>query len=491
MRKIQKMMALIIIVNMLAILVFGAFQNVTFAGTQKTSTDINGIDDKKYPGIKAMIQAVQEEHPNWNFKVLYTGLDWDDVINGENTGHGTSPKNLVPATNKYYNTGEWVCSICGTKKYDTGSWYCASDTAIEYMMDPRNSINSTDIFQFLQLSYVDCTATELKTMVTNYSYLNNTTILNSIISIGKQYNVNPYYIVARIIQEQGSGTSVLVTGAKYTGTDGVTYSGYYNAFNINASGNSTAEIYTNALSYAKKQGWTSLEKSIEGGITAIANNYIANGQDTMYFQKFNVSSTKYSYYTHQYMQNVLAAQSEGTILRSKLVSLGLLEENYTFVIPLYENMPSTACKVPDRNASSTSSGTTTTTTVTGTNNIKIDESAKTITTIPGITAKEVLGVFNSSSSVKSASNKEIGSSEKVGTEYTVDGYTLIVLGDVNGDGNVKATDYMKIKNYIMGTSSLTSAQKLAADANLDGSVKATDYMKIKNYIMGTSAITLN
>ena len=63
-------------------------------------------------------------------------------------------------------------------------------------------------------------------------------------------------------------------------------------------------------------------------------------------------------------------------------------------------------------------------------------------------------------------------------------------GDVNGDANVKATDYMRIKNYIMNYSTLTSAQKQAADVNGDGTVRATDYMKIKNYIMGTSKITI-
>lgn len=344
MNKLKKVLVIVILINFLTITTANLFQNVSFATNQKTSTDIDSIDDNKYPGIKSMIKSLQKTHPNWNFKVLYTGLKWDDVISGEYESHG---KNLVPAGNKYYG-GDWICSKCDTKPYDSGSWYCASDEAIEYMMDPRNSLNSSDIFQFLQLSYVECTYKDLKSMVANYSYLNNDTLLKFIINIGEKYNVNPYYIVAKIIQEQGAGTSVLITGAKYKGIDGQTYSGYYNAFNINAFGNSKEEIYTKGLAYAKSQGWTSIEKSIEGGITTIANNYISYGQDTMYLQKFNVSSTKYSYYTHQYMQNVLGAQSEGTILRKNLNNIGLIEEGYTFIIPLYEEMPEKACKVPSR-----------------------------------------------------------------------------------------------------------------------------------------------
>ena len=64
----------------------------------------------------------------------------------------------------------------------------------------------------------------------------------------------------------------------------------------------------------------------------------------------------------------------------------------------------------------------------------------------------------------------------------------MILGDVNGDGSIYATDYMKIKNHIMGKSVLNGAFLKAADVNSDGNVYATDYMKIKNHIMGKSTI---
>ena len=49
---------------------------------------------------------------------------------------------------------------------------------------------------------------------------------------------------------------------------------------------------------------------------------------------------------------------------------------------------------------------------------------------------------------------------------------------------------MKIKNYIMEEAQLDDYQKIAADVNRDGQVKATDYMKIKNYIMDSIEIKL-
>ena len=111
---------------------------------------------------------------------------------------------------------------------------------------------------------------------------------------------------------------------------------------------------------------------------------------------------------------------------------------------------------------------------------------------PSITVQNIKKVV-SDAVIKNLDGKEV-TSGNIGTGFTIKAngmtYTVVKKGDVNGDGVVKATDYMRIKNYIMGVSSLSEAQKQAADVNLDGMVKATDYMKIKNYIMGTSKINI-
>ena len=64
-------------------------------------------------------------------------------------------------------------------------------------------------------------------------------------------------------------------------------------------------------------------------------------------------------------------------------------------------------------------------------------------------------------------------------------YVIVKKGDCNGDGAVKANDYLIIKDYIMGVGSakLEGVKKLAADVTGDGSVKANDYLKIKDHIM--------
>lgn len=68
-------------------------------------------------------------------------------------------------------------------------------------------------------------------------------------------------------------------------------------------------------------------------------------------------------------------------------------------------------------------------------------------------------------------------------------YSIVIYGDVNGDGSIKASDYVFIKNYIMGTKSLSGANLKAADVNKDGSIKASDYVLIKNNIMGKYSLT--
>lgn len=70
-------------------------------------------------------------------------------------------------------------------------------------------------------------------------------------------------------------------------------------------------------------------------------------------------------------------------------------------------------------------------------------------------------------------------------QYT---YTIVVKGDVNGDGLIYATDYVKIKNHIMGKTKLSGAYLMASDINNDGKIYATDYVLVKNHIMGKSSI---
>lgn len=577
MNKTIKTISIILVLTILInIFISIITKNETYAITQNFSTDINNINESKYPGIKEKIKQLQSKYPNWEFKILYTGLDWNEVISNEYTGHGSSPKNLVYKSSSYQ--GEWICAICGEKGYDNGNWKCASEQAIKYMMDPRNSLNESDIFQFEELTNTGCDINVLKTM-TKETFLEGHQ--QGIINASNNNNINAYYIVARLIQEQGKTGTVLTSGTGYNEQ----YKGYYNAFNIAASGNSTEEILTNALAYAQKKDWTSLDASIDGGISFLAKQYIQKGQNTLYLQKFDVEATN-GLYSNQYMQNILAAQKEGTTLRDTYININSMSSSHTFIIPVYENMPSEACSRPDTSVTNTTekdivkvnvdstlrirnnpNGDTTvgwlykdeivtrlekaTSKVAGTYWDKIQKSDGTIgyvaretyeseseyklylipinennsnsgsennqnnsnngdnsnsstskepvntskvtinkddniiTVTPDAIAKDIIEAFGGSTKITKADGNFLnGENDLMATGFIVeDRYTVVKKGDCNGDGKITSSDYVLIKNHIMGASTLAGANKKASDYNGDGNVTSSDYVLIKNYIM--------
>ena len=299
------------------------------------------IDTSKYPCYKEKIANLMQAHKNWNFKLLYTGLTFDEAVKGEAAVHS---RNLVETN---YG-GEWICSVCGTKLYDSG-WYCASEKAIAYYMDPRNFLDDTNVFQFLDLNVYTSDSVSLSGIQTkvNGSFLQN--YAGAINEACINTNVNPYYIIARLLQEQGTKGTKIGTGMD--GGDGKTY---YNPFNIGASGNGYDEIYSNALATAKSYGWDSMQKAIEGGISFCKKNWLENYQNTLYQNKFDIDSTNgTSLYTHQYMQNLMAAYSESKTLRSMYANTGKVDSSFTFIIPVYEKMDGKPAALPSNNSEAT------------------------------------------------------------------------------------------------------------------------------------------
>ena len=251
---IKKFMSIIIILSIILYSILSIFNTKVYAVSQSISTDIDSINENLYPGFKEKIKSLQQQYPNWNFKILYTDLDWNDVISNEYVGHNSGPRNMIQAINGYQ--GQWICPICS---YSNGSWKCASQSAIAYVMDPRNSLNASDIFQFEELTINGCDINTINSMI-NGTFLQGHA--NEIANAANSTKINPYYVIARLLQEQGRNGSATTSGA----------SGYYNPFNIGATGNSDAEVIENAIKYAREHGWDTLEKSLIGGI-----NFIADG----------------------------------------------------------------------------------------------------------------------------------------------------------------------------------------------------------------------
>ena len=335
----NKKITIITILLVILFIVVGFEVNKVEAKTAYFSTDINGIDESKYPGYKKKIQELQKIYPN--IQLLYTGLDWNTVIKNE---YGVAGRNLVETTQEE----EWRD---GTELYDTG-WYRASKEAVEYVIDPRNSLDTTNIFQFQKLNTtVGTSKDEIRKVLQMQKVIylqNDESSIEAFTNVAKKNKLNAYHLITRVIQEQGrDGTSPLCSGKKYVGTDGNTYEGYYNLFNIGATGSGRANVITNGLIRAKQEGWTSMAASINGGGNFVGEDYIDVGQNTLYLQKFCVYNKNGSLYWHQYMTNLLAAKSEASILLKNYQITGAQQtKNFEFVIPVYENMPKDASPEP-------------------------------------------------------------------------------------------------------------------------------------------------
>lgn len=331
----------------------------------KTSTQTDGVES--FPeSYKPYLQVLKEKYPNWNFVALYTNLDWDYVIDNENI----FGKNLVPKsyTDSWKNTktGEYNVEV------DAG-WVDCSRSAVEYAIDPRNFLNEVRLFQFETLSYDSNTnnlngiekilyGTEFYNTIVKYLDSNGNTITTNkkysdlVLTAGITSKVSTYHLASRIKQEVGPFLSHSSISGNVEG-----FKGLYNFYNIGAtSSTEPMGAIKNGLQFAKDgKGastetkskylipWNTKERSITGGAIFIGSSYINVGQNTVYLQKFDVNdNASGNLFTHQYMTNVLAPYNESKSVYNGYNNSGILNSSLTFIIPVYNNMPSLPCQSP-------------------------------------------------------------------------------------------------------------------------------------------------
>ena len=342
----------------------------TYTGYVSSSLVVVNINSGALENVpeeyKSYIKQLLELHPEWNFVVYDTGIEWKNLFYenaqcafGRNVVYYSYPLSYRSTQSGAYNwrTDEWY-----NPDKETG-WYQANAQLIAYYMDPRNFLNEQHIFMFEALSYDEKTQTlDGVKKILSGSFMDNVEITNTTdkkvlyaqayINAGQIADVSPYHLASRTVQEVGKNGSGSTSGT-YKAKDGTDYSGYYNFYNIGATASSdpignglkyaTGKTSTDAQKERYLLPWNSQYKAIVGGAKWIGYGYINNKQDTLYYQKFNVVN---KVWTHQYMANVMAPASESASIKKAYSNLGILDNSFTFIIPYYKNMPAEACAPP-------------------------------------------------------------------------------------------------------------------------------------------------
>ena len=330
-------------------------------------------------------------HPNWTFVPLditsqNTKHTWKYIIDQETK---TEDINLISTNSKYQ--AYWHET---NRNEPEAGYYQPSRSTVEYFMDPRNFLNETDIFQFYDLSGVESATLEAVEAVLDGTFMedalleNGKTYAEYFYETGNEIGVNPIYLAVKVRQEQGvNGTSPIISGNcgtvlngyyinqtekteggknvfppadGYTSEDLMALNGYYNYYNIKASGVGVFEIYENAMlraitgteamssAWGGSPSWNARWKSIYGGAYFLKTSYIDRYQSTIYLQKFNVDARSGRTFWGQYMASIYGAMNESRSLYQSFASIGTVDSPCSFLIPVYAGMPEKACEDPAR-----------------------------------------------------------------------------------------------------------------------------------------------
>lgn len=483
-----------------------------------TNIDINdGYEEYIRTSFPESYQAgliqLHKKYPSWLFVPMNTNIDFQTLVTKESR-KGVS---LIDGSNLCYRSVESYSYNVDTEKWiplDGSNWYQANSATVAYFCDPRNFFNEYRFFMFLSLQYHESENEACVQNCLNGSFMagndnvDNISYASLFVEAGKQVNVSPIYLAVLAIQEQGHTLTTSTSGAEFT-YNNITYSGLYNFYNIGAT--SGIDNWKKGLVYANggangtatsyNRPWTSPKKSIIGGAMFISGSYISVGQDTMYLQRFNVTS--YSTYSHQYMTNVRAAYSQGNTMYYTYKNSGNLDNALTFKIPVYTNMPEktelpTTYELPKKQQEEDIeyySGNI----VSDLNLVNNDsylcgfEQGTTVTNL-----KDQIRVLSKSLSavIKDINGNVVSDETKLSTGQTFEftdstgtsTFTIIIKGDLNGDGSISLNDLLIMKKIILGSLEQSSLVQKAASINAENGVTLKSYLALKKYLIGVSTI---
>ena len=436
-------------------------QTTTLPGTSTDTTGQTNVSDSSFEQelnkqgfdetYKKKLRLLHKKYPNWTFENMKTGLNFVSAVNAEQ-----SVSSISGNTRYYYvnSNGNYVETESG--------WYLANTATVSYYLDPRNFLNEQGILMFESLKYSSNYTESVVQSVINSTFMagnsskDNQSYASIFVEAGKNKDISPVYLASLARQESGVNGSIATSGNRFTYKN-ITYEGLYNFFNIGAYSTEESPIKAGLV-------WAS-----GGSECVIVGNTCNNSNTNNSNNNNNSSSNNNSSNNNSNNNNNSSSNNSGSNNNSN-------NNNTTTTTNKGTNYYINQLGVKNNSGyiNGISIGTTTNTIINRLNSANkvsiVDINGK------GLTSNSKLGT-GSVITVTDKDNK---------TKYS---YTVVVYGDVNGDGGITSSDYITIKNYIMGKTKLSNIKLKGADTNKTGNVNSADYIMIKNYIMGKTNIS--
>ena len=334
---------------------------VTYIGDDRAYCkylDEQGFPKSYQPYLRALYAA---SGGKWTFVPYKTGLDWTKSLENESTLGRSLISGYYDAAQRSTAPGAYDSSTGVWVEFEPG-WYAASRDTVAYYMDPRSYLVNGTCVAFEKLSGGEnATHAQIKKVLADCVWATDE-IIDEFIKTGSKEElekqkqadiqrlrsegntsaanalekvtvtgVSPIFLAVKARGEIGTGATKNATG--YPLSDGKKY---YNFFNIGAYGGSDPNY--NGILYAQSKGWDTTYKALLGGAWFIFRNYIEDGQDTTFLQRFNF--TPLYTYSYQYATDITYAYKWGGWQTYEAYAKnGLTDTELTFSVPILENMP--------------------------------------------------------------------------------------------------------------------------------------------------------
>lgn len=320
------------------------------------------LESEGFPeSYKTMLRKLHVNHPNWKFRAKHVDFTWEEALNKQcaNSNANLVSRNFSDGF-KSVQKGDYDFDKHTYIGKDGDSWVSASKEGVAYYMDPRNWLTESSIFMFEPNNYDPTYQTEsLVKKILSTTALPSTAAKYYISAAeqtynGKKYVISPVYLATKTRQELGS-SDFMINGHKFT-YSGKTFENCYNVYNIGSVDSPDGSAATKGLVYAAGgvnktdtsylRPWNTLEKAVKGGAIYIASTFLERDQYTSYYERYNIMNGLSGIGTYQYATAIFSAATQASLIQNNYYDFGVLNESFTFEIPVYKSMPSTIAAKP-------------------------------------------------------------------------------------------------------------------------------------------------